>query len=312
MKCEQCAARGGKMNTSQAVFRIATCILFMLAVAPTLVRSAPSFEFIPPYVSGAAYGSPTNPFERGQCTWYVFGRVLETSGSSLQFTRENNRGAELWAQLLSPEYRRTMAPEAGAIAVWKHKTIADFGHVAYVEGVYGNVVLFTEANFSVLGNYDGTIKASIITDFENSKGGKPWDFLGYVVPAASVSQAGGMPFSRGQVWNGTYRCRQGLTALSFRVSDVASKTAVYSDGLAYAVSAVFDFNFNNGEATGAFNLTGRYYPENRRAVFEPGSWIANPNGYQTVGMKGQVADDGRTFAGSIASFGCGDFSVTRD
>ena len=93
---------------------------------------------------------------------------------------------------------------------------------------------------------------------------------------------------------------------------MADTTAVYSDGLAYPVSAVFDFNFNNGQATGAFNLKGRYYPETRRAVFEPGSWIVNPNGYRAVGMKGQVTGDGRTFAGSIVSAGCGDFSVVLE
>jgi surface antigen len=174
------------MITHQTVVRIAIGLLFMLPAVACLGQSTNGFEFKPPQLSSEPYVSPTNPFERGQCTWYVFGRVLEESETTLQFTRDANRGAELWGQLLSAKYRRTKAPEAGAIAVWTHKTIADFGHVAYVEGVYGNVVLFTESNFSVSRDYDGTIKASTISDFESNKGGRPWDFVGYVVPASSA------------------------------------------------------------------------------------------------------------------------------
>jgi surface antigen len=174
----------------QSVLRIAASVVFLLTSAVSVGQGAHSFEYRPPQLFGAPYVSPTNSFERGQCTWYVFGRVIERSGISLQFTQQSSRDAELWEQLLSPEYRRTRTPEAGAIGVWKHKTIADFGHVAYVEGVYGNVVLYTEANFSVPGSYDGTIKASTITDFEINKGGKPWEFLGYVVPTSSTTVSG--------------------------------------------------------------------------------------------------------------------------
>jgi len=253
MKCD--------LGAAGAVWLAALGILILSIAAPGPVQAGSSCTFTEPQLGSASYGAPSNPYAtryRGECTWYVFGRVLEKSGVALEFTEGKYPGAHRWIELLNAGYQRTQKPESGAIAVWTHKTETDYGHVAYVEAVYGHVILFTEANFSVPSDYDGNVKASTIADFENNKGGKPWRFLGYVVPTGSTSQPDGVPFSRGQVWNGTYRCRQGLTALSFRISEVARVTAVFSDGLAYAVAAVFDFNFNTGEATGAFNLKGRY------------------------------------------------------
>jgi len=39
------------------------------------------------------------------------------------------------------------------------------------------------------------------------------------------------------------------TIADFENKKGGSATAVYSDGFAYAVAAVLEFNFNNGEAT---------------------------------------------------------------
>jgi len=290
-------------------------IAFLLVAFPSFGQTTSGFTFTAPQLSTAPYRTPANTFEHGQCTWYVFGRVLEKSGTALQFARKGDRGAELWGQLLSPEYRRTDVPEAGAIAVWKHETIADFGHVAYVEGVYGNVVLFTEANFSVQGNYDGAIKASTITDFESSKGGKPWRFLGYVLPQQSADPVGAVPFANGQTWRGSYSCWLGEVMLELTIEDVAAVAVATPIGSAIEIAAVFDFSHSAGN--GAFRLLGKYDVETSTASFVAGDWVREPvsNGsvnWATAGIEGRVGADGRSFAGSIVGPGCTTFEVRRE
>lgn len=112
------------------------------------------------------------------------------------------------------------------------------------------------------------------------------------------------PFSNDQIWKGSYNCAQGKTALTLRIKN-ASPSLVKTDlGNAYKVEAVFDFDFNNRSAVGAFYLTGAYYPESHVATFDPAQWIRRPPGYNTVGMDGKVSNDGQTYTGKILFQGC--------
>lgn len=155
------------------------------------------YVFIPPVINSGSYTNESvNPFvksSKGQCTWYVFGRVNEAQNTDLKFTANSGRDAHKWAKLLAPEYQRLSSPVPGAIAIWKHRHIANYGHVAYVEHVNGNAIMYTEANFSNIGKYDGKLKHEDKKTFENNKGlNNAWSFIGYVLPSHVVPSRQGV------------------------------------------------------------------------------------------------------------------------
>ena len=50
-----------------------------------------------------------------------------------------------------------------------------------------------------------------------------------------------------------------------------SESAVETDlGKSYNIEAIFDFDFNNRSAAGAFYVSGHFYPESNVATFDPG------------------------------------------
>lgn len=91
-----------------------------------------------------------NPFVveyKGQCTSYAWGRAYEVTGHRL--AANINRNAGYWAaDAKAAGYRVDMEPSANSIAVWQRKGYRrGVGHVAYVEGVAGDKVLISEANW---------------------------------------------------------------------------------------------------------------------------------------------------------------------
>ena len=104
----------------------------------------------------------------------------------------------------------------------------------------------------------------------------------------------------GQIWSGTYDCGQGKTDLKLKILEVDSSSQV---------KAIFDFNFNNGSATGEFYLNGKYFPSAQNAIFEAGEWIRNPNNYTAVGMYGSFTNNETKFSGNLTYSACKGFEV---
>jgi hypothetical protein len=109
------------------------------------------------------------------------------------------------------------------------------------------------------------------------------------------------PFAAGDLWSGSYQCRQGSTRLVLRITEVEGQT----------IHAIFDFDHRESGAAGEFELRGQYDRETRALVFKPGAWIKQPANYVTVGMDGRVSEDGMTYLGKIPTEGCDEFRVSR-
>jgi hypothetical protein len=110
------------------------------------------------------------------------------------------------------------------------------------------------------------------------------------------------PFVAGESWHGEYVCGQGLTALVVRI---------VSAGDCNRIDAIFDFAHAPTGAAGRYKMRGTYDATTRAITFAPGTWIAQPPGYVTVGMSGTVSADGRAYTGSITNPSCGPFRVER-
>lgn len=82
-----------------------------------------------------------NPFTqggyRGQCTWYVWGRVYETTGK-----RMPTGNAQTW--YYTTTFEKGHEPRTGAVAVFSG---GDFGHVAYIEKVKNGEITYSEGNY---------------------------------------------------------------------------------------------------------------------------------------------------------------------
>lgn len=101
----------------------------------------------------------------GQCTWFVDGRVQEVTGKKLRFTRNFDRHAKNWIQLL-PQYKVSQKPLRHSIAVFGGR----YGHVVFVEAVTNNTIWFREANIPInnkLDVFDGRKKVMFIEKFQN-------------------------------------------------------------------------------------------------------------------------------------------------
>lgn len=107
------------------------------------------------------------------------------------------------------------------------------------------------------------------------------------------------PFLDARTWVGDYDCAQGRTDLTVRVIDVRGKL----------VRAVFDFHHRPTDAAGQYVLAGTFDEQTGQVDLEPGPWIVHPDGYEAVGMKGRVSQDGRRFHGRIMHPSCGAFRV---
>jgi surface antigen len=111
---------------------------------------------IPPVVVGqqmprnsdAFLSAGGNPFARGQCTWYAWGRVKEITKKNIRFSADSGRHAKNWPDLAINAVKRAI-PQRGFVMV---DTNGTYGHVAVVESVErlpnGDYkILFSESNW---------------------------------------------------------------------------------------------------------------------------------------------------------------------
>lgn len=81
----------------------------------------------------------TNIGFKGQCTWYAFGRTLETSGK-----RMPTGNAQTWlTSAIAMGYKTGTQPSANSVVVLMGNK---FGHVAYVEAYDGKSITISEGN----------------------------------------------------------------------------------------------------------------------------------------------------------------------
>lgn len=103
------------------------------------------------------------------------------------------------------------------------------------------------------------------------------------------------------VWDGTYTCGQGLTAVTLIIEP---------DGEQW--SGLFSFGpdkANKDVPEGLYELT---ITDNGGEIsFIGGDWVTQPTGYVTVDLHGRMSDDRTAIVGSVDFEGCDTFEVTR-
>lgn len=124
-------------------------------------------------------GEQTNPFWSyyGHCTWFVWARAYEKWG--IELPMRGHAGTWYDPQRFS-NFTHSSTPRADSIAVWSS---GEFGHVAYVEEVRGDVLVLNEANwgpdasFGQRGSgYEGSPTEVRVSDMSTRLG----TLLGYV------------------------------------------------------------------------------------------------------------------------------------
>ncbi|MEV0454047.1 hypothetical protein [Catellatospora methionotrophica] len=104
-------------------------------------------------------------------------------------------------------------------------------------------------------------------------------------------------------WEGTYRCRQGLTGLKLTVFVVDE----------HEVEAMFEFfpvSSNPGVPRGSFVLDGTYTATGFTLL--PGHWVKRPGDYVMVGLEASfAAAAGQSIRGEVTDSACDDFQVKK-
>lgn len=123
-----------------------------------------------PNYNSHAYNKPNNPFEKGQCTWFAFGRALETTGTSISFTQNYNRHGKNWITL-SVGLTTGTTPLPNSIAVWAGDTANPYGHVGYVEDVVSDICKLRETNIRSFGKNltEHYNESNIIKDYTSNQ-----------------------------------------------------------------------------------------------------------------------------------------------
>lgn len=129
-----------------------------------------------PNFNSHAYNKPNNPFEKGQCTWFAFGRALELTGTSIGFSQNYNRHGKNWINL-SVGLTTGLTPLPHSVAVWAGDKDNPYGHVGYVEDVVSDMCSFRETNITSFGknlltHYDEANKVKNYTTSAMSIRGK--------------------------------------------------------------------------------------------------------------------------------------------
>lgn len=107
------------------------------------------------------------------------------------------------------------------------------------------------------------------------------------------------PLGRVRAWRGDYDCPQGNTALTLHILAVRGEH----------VTALFDFHHVESGAAGRYLMSGQYDGDTRQVRLTPGAWIAQPEDYVSVGMSGELSQDGTLFAGRMEHPLCGAFRL---
>jgi hypothetical protein len=103
------------------------------------------------------------------------------------------------------------------------------------------------------------------------------------------------------LWEGSYECSQGATALRLTVDDRGDGT----------VGAAFEFEpstDNPDVRKGEYSMTGNL--ADGTLVLEPQEWLDQAEGYSMVGLQADVGG-GETLEGTVVGDGCTTFSVER-
>jgi surface antigen/uncharacterized protein YukE len=113
-----------------------------------------------------------NPFARGQCTWYAWGRIKELTKKSVEFSKNVDRHAKNWPTLALNAIPKAI-PEKGYAMI---DTTGKYGHVAVVERVEllenGDYrIIYSEANWDSEVNVENPATDGIVKEILLSKMG---------------------------------------------------------------------------------------------------------------------------------------------
>jgi hypothetical protein len=112
-------------------------------------------------------------------------------------------------------------------------------------------------------------------------------------------------FPRHSVWEGTYVCNQGLSAVTLTLDVDRGGTA----------TARYDFGpvpTNPTVPSGSYSLNGAVNRQDGGGFagdFEPAEWIVHPANYFMVPLS--IESDGKTMTGSIRHSSCNNFQTSR-
>ena len=143
----------------------------------------------------------SNPYSRGQCTWYAYQRWGELMGCQPPTIAGNAGG--WYDNAASKGLERGNVPRVGAIACWNNGTGTDAGHVAIVEEVTSSYIKVSEYNWAVSKGYSTAV---IYYDRINrSSTNKPKRyFKGYIYLPRSTKDPSGTPtnptINKSQIW----------------------------------------------------------------------------------------------------------------
>lgn len=155
-------------------------VFSVLTIAPFTVSAA---SFVPrttaPDTNNAYYyNSAYNPFSRGQCTWYVWGRAFEITGIRPKYSTYPCDGKDVFYNCKSAGYSTGSVPKVGAIACWgASNSTWGYGHVAIVEKIIDGTVYVSEYNrvgslkfsYNAIPNLPNFIGYVYLGDFSNDE-----------------------------------------------------------------------------------------------------------------------------------------------
>lgn len=129
---------------------LAVIMVFSVLTIASFTVSATSFvprTTAPDTNNAYYYNSAYNPFSRGQCTWYVWGRAFEITGIRPKYSTYPCDGKDVFYNCKSAGYSTGTVPKVGAIACWgASNSTWGYGHVAIVEKIIDGTVYVSEYN----------------------------------------------------------------------------------------------------------------------------------------------------------------------
>lgn len=104
-----------------------------------------------PDFNGPGYQKPLNRFDKGECTWYVYGRVYEMN-DGLCLTIDSGAHGKYWMDKVHEGTKHEGSDAeitANSIAVFPGRTPEEqkHGHVVYIESEASLYVTFSHANY---------------------------------------------------------------------------------------------------------------------------------------------------------------------
>jgi hypothetical protein len=116
------------------------------------------------------------------------------------------------------------------------------------------------------------------------------------------------PVSRGDHWNGTYHCAQGLTQLTVIIDEITTKPQSDRSQIKGTLEFHFEGDGDWEEVEGSYHIAGDFDAKTRQLHLWGDEWIEQPSGYVMVGFRGQVKN-GVAWAGMVEGPGCTTFET---